>query len=78
MPLAHALAHAKLTLRAITLLTDKTKLKLDREVGGGCFFCFHVWQCFINFVAKEIDVLFLCVSGCVSFTFSFFFFLSSS
>ena len=47
------------------VFTDKTKLKLDREVGGGCFFLFQVFRCFINLVAKQFDVLFVCVSVCV-------------
>ena len=47
------------------MITDKTKLKLDREVGGGCFFLFQVFRCFINLIAKQFDVLFVCVSVCV-------------
>ena len=34
------------------------------------FFCFHDWHCFINLVAKDFDVLLLCVSVFVSFSLS--------
>ena len=40
------------------------------------FFCFQVFQCFINLVAQQFDVLLLCVSVCVFDSFFLFFSVS--
>ena len=59
------LQRSKISSAPVLYITDKTKQSLIGRLGVGFFFCFQAFECFINLVAQQFDVLLLCVSVCV-------------